>query len=135
MILLSWNRACSVGVMAMDDQHAILMDTMNDLRIALANGSDRKQAGELLERLLEFTRMHFASEEQLMEQSGFPGLAEHRAEHTNFLAKMQDSAHRAQHCEDMQMRPLLCFLSDWYFEHIEGLDREYSPWLNERGIH
>ena len=134
MALATWNRSCNVGVRAMDDQHGILMDTMNELRLALVHGADREQVGALLDRLLEFTRMHFWSEEQLMELTAFPGLAEHRAEHQNFLGKIQDSAHRTQHSDNLQMRPLMGFLRGWYGEHFEGLDQEYGPWLNERGI-
>jgi hypothetical protein len=29
---------------------------------------------------------------------------------------------------------MLCAMRNGYVEHIEGLDREYGPWLNERGI-
>ena len=61
--LLTWNHTCSVGVRAMDDQHGILMDIMNELRQALVRGSGREQLSELLDRLIEFTRMHFWSEE------------------------------------------------------------------------
>jgi hemerythrin len=32
------------------------------------------------------------------------------------------------------MRPLLGFLREAYAEHIEGMDSEYGPWLNERGV-
>jgi len=132
--LLTWNRACTVGVRAMDDQHGILMDTMNELRLAAVRGSGREQVSEVLDRLIEFTRMHFWSEEQLMEQHGFPGLAEHRTEHQRILAQILQSSHRAQHNEKMEMRPLLCFLHESYAEHIEGMDREYGPWMNERGV-
>ncbi len=125
--LLTWNHTCSVGVRAMDDQHGILMDTMNELRQALVRGSGREQLSELLDRLIEFTRMHFWSEEQLMEQSAFPGLAEHRAEHHSMLAQMIQSAHRVQYGEGVQMRPLLCSLRDGFLEHIEGLDQAYGP--------
>jgi hemerythrin len=118
----------------MDDQHGILMDTMNELRLALVHGADGEQMSELLGRLIEFMRMHFWSEEQLMEQTGFPGLAEHRAEHEKLLAQVRESAHRAQRNECVGMRPLLGFLRDWYVEHIEGMDQEYGPWLNQRGI-
>lgn len=92
MSLLTWSRACTVDVRAMDDQHGILMDTINDLRLALVHGCGREQVSEHLDRLIEFTRMHFWSEEQLMEQTGFPGLAKHRAEHHRMLAEMLQSA-------------------------------------------
>lgn len=134
MALLTWNHGCTVGVRAMDDQHGILMDTMNELRLAAVRGSGREQVSEVLDRLIEFTRMHFWSEEQLMEQYGFPGLAEHRGEHQRMLAQILQSSHRVQHGEKMQMRPLLGFLRDSYAEHIEGMDQEYGPWLNKQGV-
>ena len=134
MSLLTWNHACSVDVRAMDDQHGILMDTVNELRLALVRGGGREQVGELLDRLIEFTRMHFWSEEQLMEQTAFPGLQQHRAEHRRMLAQMLQSAHCLQHGQEVAMRAMLCALRDGYIEHIEGLDREYGPWLNQRGV-
>jgi len=109
-LLLPWNRACVVGIQAMDDQHAIVMDTMNELRLALVRGAKPEPADELLKRLIEFTRMHFWSEEQLMEQTGFPGLAAHRAAHHSLLAQMLESEHRVQYADGVQMRPLLCRL-------------------------
>jgi hemerythrin-like metal-binding protein len=118
----------------MDDQHGILLDTMNELRLAAVRGSGREQISEVLDRLIEFTRMHFWGEEQLLERFGFPSLAGHRLEHQRILAQILQSSHRVQHGERMQMRPLLCFLREAYAEHIEGMDREYGPWLNERGV-
>jgi hemerythrin len=118
----------------MDDQHGILMDTMNELRLALVGGCGREKASELLDRLIEFTRMHFWSEEQLMEQAGFPGLEEHRAEHHRILAEMLQAAHRLQYGEALQTRQLLCCLREQYAGHIEELDRQYGPCLNERGV-
>jgi hemerythrin len=118
----------------MDDQHGILMDTTNELRLAVVSGRGREQVCELLDRLIEFTRMHFWSEEQLMDQNGFPGLVEHRVAHHSLLAQMLESAHRVQYGEGVEMGPLLCRLRDGFLEHIEGLDQEYGPWLNERGV-
>jgi len=118
----------------MDEQHAVLMDTLNDIRLALVHGQKREQVGEGLNRLIEFTRMHFASEEQLLEKQGFPGVAEHREAHQKLLAQIEDAALRAQHNDDLHMKSILLFLREWYMTHIEGLDSQYGSWLNARGI-
>lgn len=134
-IVLATSQSCAVGVRAMDDQHGILMDAIDELRQASVRGAGRQQIGELLARLIEFTRMHFASEEKLMEQYCFPALAEHHGEHERFLAHLQESAHWVQHGEIVPMRPLLTFLREWCLGHFKGMDRQYGPWLNERGVY
>ena len=118
----------------MDDQHGILMDTMNELRLAMVRGSSREQVCDELNRLIGFTRMHFSSEERLLEENGFPGVAEHRDAHQHLLIEIEEAAHRARHNEEFQMRPLLSYLRGWYLGHMEGLDRDYGQWLNERGV-
>jgi hemerythrin len=132
--LLNWSHACTVGVLAMDDQHGILMDTLNELRLALVRGSGHAQVSQVMERLLDYTRMHFASEEQLMERCGFPGLSEHRAAHRDLIKKIHSASYHLQHGEGVRLRPLLNGLRDGYLAHIETLDRQYGPWLNAHGV-
>ncbi len=134
MTILTWNHATSVGVRAMDDQHAILMDTMNDLRRVLMEGGNRQQVSSELNRLVLFTEMHFPSEERLLEQHSFPEIAQHRLAHQRLLEQVHETTHRAQHSEDIEMRSLLALLHDWYSSHIEDLDVHYGQWFNERGI-
>ena len=134
MTRITWNHTCSVGVKAMDDQHGVLMDTLNEVRVALIHGSGREQISAGLSRLVEFTRMHFSSEERLLEQHGFPGVAEHRDAHQRLLGEIEGAALRAQHSDDLHLHSLLEFLRDWYMTHIEDLDSQYGVWLNERGI-
>ena len=135
MTLLTWNHECIVGVKAMDDQHGIIMDTMNDLREMIVQGRERKVIGEQLDRLIEFTQMHFESEEQLLEKQGFPGLTDHRAAHARLMSQIQTAVEHAKHSEDVEIQALFHFLRTWYMEHIEGLDQQYGPWLNQRGVY
>lgn len=134
MTLLTWNHACSVGVRAMDDQHGILMDAINALRLALVRGAGREKISELLDEFIEFSRSHFWSEEQLMEKAGFEGLEEHRAEHHRMLAGFLQLAHRLQYGEGVKLRPVLCDLHHGFLDHIETMDQKYAPWLHERGV-
>lgn len=134
MTLLMWSHACSVGVRAMDDQHGILMDAINALRLALVRGAGQEKISALLDEFVEFTRMHFWSEEQLMERTGFVGLEGHRAEHHRMLADILQSAHRLQYGEDIPLRPLLCKLHQGFMDHVETMDQKYAPWFHEHGI-
>jgi hemerythrin-like metal-binding protein len=134
LALLSWNHACSVGVRAMDDQHGILMDELNELHLAVMQGACRERISQRLDELIEFTRMHFRSEEKLMEQTGFPGLDEHCAVHQRLLAQVLQTAHQMQYGNSLNIRSVLTYLGDWFIEHIEELDAKYGAWLNARGI-
>lgn len=133
--LVAWNHASTVGVEAIDSEHAIMIDAMNELRLALASGAERVRANELLGRVVEITRIHFRNEEQLMERYGFPGVAEHRKEHQRLMAQLVESTQRLQNAEHGSMNNLLSFLHGWFIDHVVVWDHQYGPWLNERGVY
>ena len=132
--LLTWSHECIVGVQAMDDQHGVLMDTLNELRVMLVRGADRRDICLQLERLIEFTQMHFQSEEQLLLQQGFPHTDEHRTAHQALLTKLYMALEQLNHDEVVHFSSLLQFLPGWYMEHVEQLDQPYGIWLNEHGV-
>ena len=134
LALLVWSHACTVGVKAMDDQHGILLDTLNELRLALGRDSGHEQINARLRRIVQLTRMHFQSEEQLLEQHCFPGLPEHRAAHQRLLSEISQTVDIAERSANVEMIRLTSFLGPWYLEHIQGLDRQYGAWLNARGV-
>lgn len=134
MTLLAWSHSCTVGVRAMDEQHGILVDAMNELRLAVLHGCGQELLCEHLDRLIELVIMHFRSEEQLMERATYPGLDEHRASHQRLLKLLRDSSNHARHGVNVKVIPLLCRMRDGYLEHMEGPDQGYGPWLNAHGV-
>ncbi len=134
MGLLTWNHVCTVGVRAMDQQHGVLMDTLNDLRQAVAQGAGHDRITRELSRLLEFTSMHFLSEERLLEQHAFPAAQEHREAHERLLDQMHQVVQRASHSAGGEIHPLVGVLRGLFVDHIGQLDLAYGEWLNERGV-
>ncbi len=129
---LMWSYTCSVGIEAMDDQHAALMDALNELLAALSHGADQQTVSGCMAHLTTLTEQHFASEERLMERYEFPGLEGHRREHRALLERLY---------EWQGKRPVAGYLSSrleelrsWFHSHTEGADREYGPWMRERGV-
>ena len=131
---LGWEPSYSVNIAELDRQHQRLFRTLAELEHALRTGRADSIIGEVVEKVIEYTISHFAAEEELMQQHGFPGLAAHRNDHrmlTQKLAKFNLS--------NMAGRPdipsaFLNFLQAWWRDHILTTDKEYSEFLNARGV-
>ena len=134
MAFFDWNDSYSVGVADIDTQHKKLFALINELYDSTNKGRANDVLERILGELIEYTKFHFKTEEQLLEQNGYPGLPEHRIAHRRLLSEIRRTVDRAEQSSHVAIGPLLVFLRDWYLNHIEGLDQQYGAWLNERGI-
>jgi len=135
MALMTWNSSYSVGVKALDSQHTVLFDILNDLHSAMIKGQAQAMTGPLLRKLVDYTRTHFSAEEKMLTASSYPGLANHRILHRDLMKQVEDYSARFERGEITLNLKLLNFLSDWLTNHIKKVDHEYGPWLNEHGTH
>lgn len=131
MALLTWNDKLALGIPSVDDQHMVLVESLNDLHGAMMKGNAQAVTKTLLRNLLAYTRDHFAAEEAMMSASRYPGLAVHRQKHTELTNKVADFAARYERGEGALNVQLLNFLRDWLTTHIQVTDREYVPWMKE----
>jgi hemerythrin len=135
MALMTWSDSLSTGVKAMDEQHKGLVNTLNELHAAMLGGNNKSATGPLLDRLVKYTHDHFASEEALMTRGEYPKLDAHLAKHRDLTGQVEKFVGRYQRGELSLNVDLLMFLRDWLTTHIQKEDREYGPWLNQKGIH
>ena len=80
---LSWKNEYSVNVKVLDEQHRQLFEIINLLNKIIYNEQDASQLAEVFARLREYVTVHFATEEQLMLQHGYPDYEEQKAEHAH----------------------------------------------------
>jgi hemerythrin len=134
MPFMTWTDQLSVGVPSIDNQHSVLIETLNELHAAMMKGKARAIAGDLLKKLVTYTRDHFAAEEAMMQAAGYPGLATHRLKHKELTKQVEEYVARYESGDITLSVQLLSFLSDWLSTHIQGEDKAYGPWLIERGV-
>jgi hemerythrin len=136
MALLTWdNNRFSVGVKSIDGQHSVLFGLINDLYDAMGKGQAQKLTGALLKKLVDYTQTHFTAEEKMMAAANYPGLADHKARHRDLIKQVGDFTTRFEKGEIALNLDLMTFLRDWLTNHIQKVDHEYGPWLNEHGMH
>lgn len=134
MAFMTWNDDLSVGVETLDKQHTVLVETLNDLHAAMMKGQARAVAGELLHKLVKYTRDHFASEEAMMAATNYVALPTHRLKHRELTKQVEDFVARYENGDITLSVQLLNFLSEWLTTHIQGEDKQYGPWLVEHGV-
>jgi hemerythrin len=135
---LVWNPKKTAGIRVMDEQHAILLDGLNELRTALKQGEECEVVRGLLHRVAQLARLHVASEERLLEQHHFPGLPAYRAERQLLLEQLEarpalcNSGNRFRQSDSVH--ELAEFLRSWFVAHTEEAGSAYGPWLQEHGV-
>ncbi len=124
-----------VGVEVLDEDHRKLVAMINELYGGLRAGHGKDTLGHLLDGLVNYTKIHFAHEEQLFAQTDYPGAAAHKKEHDDLTqqvlavqAKFKEGAVTSLSLEVMG------FLKEWLTTHIQGSDPQYGPHMNASGI-
>ena len=124
MAYLSWDPELNTDIPVIDNQHRRIVEYINELHDAIQNG-DRDEVGEILEQLVDYTLSHFAFEEELMEQAGYPFIVAHKKVHVLFTKKIADYQQQFDLGEDVG-RKLLTTLRTWLVNHIKRDDADYA---------
>ncbi len=85
---IEWREYLAVGVKEIDDQHKELFNRFNALLEACDAGKGKEEVSGLLDFLDTYVRVHFAAEEKLQAESGFPDYAAHREMHQGFVDEL-----------------------------------------------
>lgn len=129
-----WEDSYSVGIKSIDEEHKNLLRLINNLHSAVRYYTGEEFERKALSELMEYTRVHFAREEELMKKHQFPGYEEHKRQHDEMAATAQRMVEGYEQDALGAMDEISTFLRDWLISHINGTDQEYSEFLNARGV-
>ena len=125
----TWSPSLETGHHVIDAQHKELVRTANELFEECAQGSAAAaQIDKTVNFLVSYTKKHFAEEEALQKQSGYPDYENHCKMHADFL-----KATTALVAELKQSGPtpvvvskLIRGVGDWLVNHIQQQDAKIA---------
>ena len=129
MTLLIWQDDMDTGIDIIDGQHRRIVEMINHLHIT-QKSMERFAVGEVIDELVDYTLSHFAFEEELMEEAGYPFCAAHKRVHEVFTKRVSEYRMRFQAGEDV-VDELKSMLSRWLFNHIRNDDKAYSEQVRQ----
>ena len=83
-----WGECLTTGVMAIDEGNRELMLRVEQVIDACGEAGRPGAVVECMDTLSGFMIRHFSEEERLMKQRGYPGMKEHKMQHTAFLVEL-----------------------------------------------
>ncbi len=131
---VEWSNELSVGIEEIDAQHKVLVDLLNQIHEAIQQRQGAEATGEIIERLGEYTRIHFAVEESLMRILHYPEYERHKEEHDRLIEQLNGFRAKLESGKGSVSFELAHFLKVWLTKHIMETDKGYTPHFLEQGI-
>ncbi|HEX7489485.1 MAG TPA: bacteriohemerythrin [Anaeromyxobacteraceae bacterium] len=128
---LTWDTTLVMGVPALDEQHQELFQRVDALLDAIRRGSSREEVGRTLSFVCDYVQTHFAAEEALMLESGYPALSDHKAQHDAFAHDLAalEAEHRRNGPSPSLILRVNARISGWLRDHIYRADRALAEHL------
>lgn len=133
-VLVHWQNNLEIGVAEVDTQHKEIFSRVNKLLLAMQEGRGRQEVTEVIDFLGKYVVAHFAAEEKVMAQCGYPGYADHRQKHAAFLAdfaglKKELEAHGSSALLVIQVQRRVI---EWLMNHICKEDKKIAEFMRTR---
>ena len=131
---LEWNDALKTGVDEIDEQHMILVHTLNDAAEKLAREAGAETLGLSTQDLLSYALYHFETEEELMQEYGYreaegEGMQRHLDQHRGFSSRVVAIREGIKSGNLIAPGELIGFLNDWLVNHIQHTDQALAAFL------
>jgi len=129
MALVEWTKDLSVEIPLIDEQHQKLISYLNELYSHMKQGKGKDIISDILKKLVEYTKYHFNTEEELFKKFNYPDEQSHVSEHKFFIDKVNDFSRDFNNQKIFVTIEVFQFLNNWVTNHIKIVDKKYGPFL------
>jgi hemerythrin len=119
------------GEASIDAEHDLQMQLLDSLSQSLASGGDSSTTRHILEQLIEFSDMHFLSEQLIMRLHSYPAYEAHFHEHTRLMKKVRQIHEDVVQGKSVSGLQLILELRDWLLNHMTTEDAAFSEFLSK----
>jgi len=121
-----------VGEKCIDAEHDLQMQLLDSLAQAISRGGELSPMKYILEQFIEFSDMHFLSEQLVMRLHGYPGYEPHLEEHTRLMKKVREVRSNLLQGEHEPSLVLVHELREWLVSHIAQEDAAFGSYLKKK---
>lgn len=129
-----WKEEYEMGISVIDKQHKYFVSLINELYDAILSGQTDKKLKEVLDKLIEYAKEHFDTEERYFDKFHYEGADEHKTKHKELKKSVLDFQKRLKEDKVIVSFNLVNFLEDWLSEHLKDMDFKYKDCFKQNGL-
>ena len=129
----AWDEGIGTGVDTMDTEHRLQVSLVNALEEAIRSGTDAALVDRTLQQLVDFTSVHFHSEELMMRLYSYPQLENHALAHRKLMEQVERLRDQQRANETGDAIETIAELRGWLVNHIKSMDQAFALWLARNG--
>ena len=114
------------GFEAIDEQHRLFLTMLAELGAQIEAGHHRQGVIDAFQGMRLYADGHFADEEILMQERGYPELEAHKRLHATFQTMAADLEARLGEGAGLLSVETLEFLGSWFIGHIRNEDQRFA---------
>lgn len=134
MSMVQWSNEYSVDIQEIDEQHKCIVNYINEIYEALSRKESHDLIADVIHKLVEYTKIHFAVEETLMRIFDYEGYQQHKMIHDRLVQQALAYQGRFLAGDPKVGMELLMFLKEWLFNHINQVDKRYINTFHAAGV-
>lgn len=120
---MTWDDSLSVGSPEIDQHHRQIFDELNSFFGCMMHGEGMEGALRMIDVLSRTMEDHFREEESHMGRAGYPELAQHRAQHQDFLSRFAGHRRDVESGRPDAAKALFEYSIGWWNGHIQTQDK------------
>jgi methyl-accepting chemotaxis protein len=120
---LEWGPAWFTFHPVIDADHKMLVQYVNELNQAMLEGKGHDVATDVLAKLVDYTRDHFAREEVIWREGGLASLNQHEQTHSALIIKVRQFQRDFAEGKATLTTELMSFLREWLINHVFKTDK------------
>jgi hemerythrin-like metal-binding protein len=129
--LVAWSDDFLVNNETIDAQHKELVRMANEFYAGVQMGGVMAKVFfmKTIQGAVLYVKTHFSTEENLMQQAGYPDLEMHKKQHEHFVGEVTAQIAILESEDNPDPAAFVKYLMDWVLQHIAESDKKYMPYI------
>ena len=131
----AWKEDVAIGIDSIDAEHRLQVGLVSALEELVRQGNDAEMIARITAQLVDFTSVHFLSEELMMRLYAYPAHDAHKLEHGRLTDQVEHIRRGLEGGNHQAALAAMVELRSWLGGHIHAMDRAFAGWCDTNGIH